>query len=90
MLISSCCTITHDFTVTCVLRYLKGSLDHGIILKQGPVNVFTGYTDAHWTGCPFTQKSTTSIHFWVLILSHGVAKSNQIYHVQVPKQYVVL
>jgi hypothetical protein len=43
-----------------ILRYLKGSLDFGLQLHATPTTTLTGYSDADWTGCPDTRRSTSS------------------------------
>jgi hypothetical protein len=42
-----------------ILRYLKGTLDHGLQLHRTSVVSLTAYTDADWAGCPDTRKSTS-------------------------------
>ncbi|XP_048637564.1 uncharacterized mitochondrial protein AtMg00810-like [Brassica napus] len=42
-----------------VLRYLKGTLDQGLQLFKSTSTQLTAYTDADWTGCPDTRRSTS-------------------------------
>lgn len=42
-----------------VLRYLKGTLDHGLQLHKSTSMTLTSYTDADWAGCPDTRRSTS-------------------------------
>jgi hypothetical protein len=43
-----------------ILRYLKGSLDLGLQLHATPSATLSGYSDADWTGCLDTRRSTSS------------------------------
>nr|GEX12759.1 hypothetical protein [Tanacetum cinerariifolium] len=40
-----------------VLRYLKGTPGHGILLPHEGPTTLTGYCDSDWLGCPFTRWS---------------------------------
>src|SRR5438105_5886023 len=42
-----------------ILRYLKGTMDHGLQLHRTSPTTLTAYTDADWAGCPDTQRSTS-------------------------------
>ncbi|GAU17623.1 hypothetical protein TSUD_254980 [Trifolium subterraneum] len=42
-----------------ILRYIQGTLDHGLHLYKSPVSGLTSYTDADWGGCPDTRRSTS-------------------------------
>ncbi|KAJ9535464.1 hypothetical protein OSB04_un001410 [Centaurea solstitialis] len=42
-----------------ILRYIKGTLDHGLHLTKSPGNKLIAYTDANWAGCPDTRRSTS-------------------------------
>ncbi|WVZ78827.1 hypothetical protein U9M48_026477 [Paspalum notatum var. saurae] len=42
-----------------ILRYLRGTLDHGLILHRTDPSALVVYTDADWAGCPDTRKSTS-------------------------------
>ena len=45
--------------VKCILRYLKGIMEHGIrFFKQSSLGL-TGFCDVDWVGCTNTRKSTT-------------------------------
>ncbi|GKB61353.1 ribonuclease H-like domain-containing protein, partial [Tanacetum coccineum] len=41
-----------------VLRYIRGTLDHGLQLHVSSTSQLNAYTDADWTGCPVTRPST--------------------------------
>lgn len=42
-----------------ILRYLQGTLDHGLHLYKSSVSGLISYTDADWGGCPDTRRSTS-------------------------------
>jgi hypothetical protein len=42
-----------------ILRYIKGTLDHDLFLKQSPDLSLNAYCDADWAGCPDDRRSTT-------------------------------
>lgn len=44
---------------TCVHRYLKGTINHGIFLCSSSTPSLKGYTDSDWAGYPSTRRSTT-------------------------------
>jgi hypothetical protein len=41
------------------LRYLRGTLDYGLLLRRCASSELTVYTDADWAGCPDTHLSTS-------------------------------
>jgi hypothetical protein len=51
------CLYMHDpwephFTlIKRILRYLQGTLDHGLVLHRSSADTMTVYTDADWAGC---------------------------------------
>ena len=50
---------THLDAAFCILRYLKGTRNHGIFLSSASSLTLQGYTDSDWAGCPTTRRSTT-------------------------------
>lgn len=42
-----------------IIRYIKGTLTHGIQMVRGQIDSLTADTDADWAGCPDTRKSTS-------------------------------
>jgi len=42
-----------------ILRYLRGTINHGITISATPSTTLTVYSDADWAGCPDTQRSTS-------------------------------
>ncbi|GKV32953.1 hypothetical protein SLEP1_g41515 [Rubroshorea leprosula] len=43
-----------------ILRYLKGSLFHGLLLRQQPISPLHAFSDSDWAGDKDTYHSTTS------------------------------
>ncbi|CAL9000577.1 unnamed protein product [Prunus brigantina] len=50
---------THLQAVKRILRYLKGSIGRGILMRKNGNNQIIGYSDADWAGCKIDRKSTT-------------------------------
>jgi hypothetical protein len=42
-----------------ILRYLRGTLDFGLLLRHSSGSDLVVYTDADWAGCPNTRCSTS-------------------------------
>jgi hypothetical protein len=40
------------------LRYLRGTLDYGLLMQRSASSELTVYTDADWAGCLDTRRST--------------------------------
>ncbi|XP_026384872.1 uncharacterized protein LOC113280467 [Papaver somniferum] len=40
-----------------ILRYLQGTLDHGLFLSATTLTGLTAYSDADWAGCPDSRRS---------------------------------
>ncbi|GAU44375.1 hypothetical protein TSUD_243070 [Trifolium subterraneum] len=54
-----------------ILRYIKGTLTHGLrYLNQSSLNL-TAFCDADWAGCPTTRRSTTG--FCIYLGSHCIS-----------------
>jgi hypothetical protein len=47
-----------------LLRYIKGTSGHGLVLHASSTTDIAAYSDADWAGCPDTRP----LHFWVLRL----------------------
>jgi histone deacetylase 1/2 len=42
-----------------ILRYVRGTTGHGVLLRASSSTALTAYTDADWAGCPDTRRSTS-------------------------------
>ncbi|KAM2632204.1 hypothetical protein EV1_022966 [Malus domestica] len=51
-------TVTHMQAAKRILRFLKGTVSHGLLFKQSPLHL-SAYSDADWAGCPFDRRSTS-------------------------------
>uniref|UniRef100_A0A8R7UV17 Reverse transcriptase Ty1/copia-type domain-containing protein n=1 Tax=Triticum urartu TaxID=4572 RepID=A0A8R7UV17_TRIUA len=49
----------HLNAVKRILRYLRGTINHGLQIYRSSPASLTAYTDADWAGCPDTRKSTS-------------------------------
>ena len=49
----------HFQLVKRILRYLRGTIKHGLQIHRSSPVLLTTYTDADWAGCPDTRKSTS-------------------------------
>ena len=52
-----------------VIRYLKGTLGQGILLRAAPPIHLTGWSDSDWEGCPLTRRSLTG---WIVQIGSSV------------------
>ena len=43
-----------------LLRYVRGTVDYGLVLHRSPSAELVVYTYADWAGCPDTRRSTSS------------------------------
>ncbi|KAJ9552322.1 hypothetical protein OSB04_016367 [Centaurea solstitialis] len=67
-----------------ILRYLKGTLSHGLHIKASAVDRLVAYSDADWAGCPNTRRSTSgfcvylgdNLVFWSSKRQHVVSRSS--------------
>jgi hypothetical protein len=50
-------TTTHMVAAKRVLRYIRGTLSHGILFQPGPLRL-TAFTDSDWAGNPVDHRST--------------------------------
>ena len=48
-----------------ILRYLKGTLEHGLFYPSTNNHSLIGYSDSDWTGDVDDQKSTTGFAFFL-------------------------
>jgi Reverse transcriptase (RNA-dependent DNA polymerase) len=49
----------HWQAVKRILRYIVGTIHHGLYFRAAPTLCLTAYTDADWAGCPNDHRSTT-------------------------------
>lgn len=59
-------TMLHYIAVKRILRYIKGTVDYGLIYMQGTGNyLLSGYSDSDHAGSVDDRKSTTGIAFYL-------------------------
>ena len=51
--------MSHMKAVKRILRYLTGTIDHGLLLSPGSLDKMVIYSDVDWAGCPDTRRSTS-------------------------------
>ncbi|KAK9099064.1 hypothetical protein Syun_026109 [Stephania yunnanensis] len=51
--------IDHMSALKRIIRYVQGTLDHGLHLYPSSSSTLVSYTDADWGGCPDTRRSTS-------------------------------
>ncbi|GJR20785.1 ribonuclease H-like domain-containing protein [Tanacetum coccineum] len=49
----------HLAALKCILRYARGTVDHGLQLHVSSTSHLTAYTDDNWVGCPVTCRSAS-------------------------------
>nr|GEV01934.1 hypothetical protein [Tanacetum cinerariifolium] len=49
----------HLLALKRILRYVRGTLDHGLQLHASSTTQLAAYTDADWAGYPVTRRSTS-------------------------------
>ncbi|GKV35118.1 hypothetical protein SLEP1_g43432 [Rubroshorea leprosula] len=52
-------TFAHMRQVKHILRYIKGTIHHGLRFSSHSTLSLTGFCDADWADCPITRRSTT-------------------------------
>ena len=70
---------TAQFTIVLrILRYVKGTLLHGLHFLAHSSLILSGYFDADWAGDPIDHRFITSYYFFLGTLSfHGEVRSKQ-------------
>uniref|UniRef100_A0A2N9ID50 non-specific serine/threonine protein kinase n=1 Tax=Fagus sylvatica TaxID=28930 RepID=A0A2N9ID50_FAGSY len=76
-------TSTHFVATKRILRFLKGTLDKGILFQPGPLTL-TAFTNADWASDPSDRRSTSGITVflrhnpitWVSKKQHTVSRSS--------------
>ncbi|KAG8483777.1 hypothetical protein CXB51_022617 [Gossypium anomalum] len=58
-----CCNVQHFQVVKRVLRYIKGTLDYGVLFNKAESLKLRGYTDSDWASSSDNMKSTSGYAF---------------------------
>lgn len=56
---------THFAAVLRILRYVKGTLFHGLHFSTNSTLELMAYSDADWAGNPLNRRSTTGYYFFL-------------------------
>lgn len=51
--------VSHMTLLKRILRYVRGTTSHGLLLRASDDYSITAYSDADWAGCPDTRRSTS-------------------------------
>jgi hypothetical protein len=72
-----------------ILRYLQGTLDHGLLLHHASTSDPVVYTDADWTDCPDTHHSTSGYAMFLSdnLVSWSSKRQNVISHSSAEAEY---
>ena len=74
-----------------LLRYVRGTVNFGLVLHRSPSAELVVYTDADWAGYPDTRRSTSGYaFFWAAILSPGRPSYSRLSPASVPRRSTVL
>jgi hypothetical protein len=70
-------TSAHWSAAKRVLRYLKHTLDHGLLISKGPMHL-QAYCDSDWAGNPDNRKSTSGFCIFLgnSLISWSTKKQN--------------
>lgn len=79
----------HFNLVKHMLRYIKGTLDHGHCITATSKNVLTGFSDADWAGYNITRRSTTGYSTFLgnTAISWSAKKQSTISHSSCEAEY---
>ncbi|XP_042505580.1 uncharacterized mitochondrial protein AtMg00810-like [Macadamia integrifolia] len=77
-------TEEHWSAVKLILRYLKETVTHGLLINKNSSNEIHAYNDANWAGCPNDRRSTgdytiymgQNLISWSVRKQHTIARSS--------------
>ncbi|XP_026458611.1 uncharacterized protein LOC113359149 [Papaver somniferum] len=55
----------HMHALKRILRYLQGTINHGLFLSVSTISGLTSYSDADWAGCPDSRRSTSGFYIFL-------------------------
>jgi hypothetical protein len=72
-----------------ILRYVKGTVHHGLQLHKVSTHNLLAYSDADWAGCPDTRRSTTgyAIFLGANLISWSSKKQSTVSHSSAEAEY---
>ena len=84
--------LTHYATVLCILRYLKGTLFHGLFYSTQSPLVLRAFSNANWAGDPTDRRSTIGYCFLLVssLISWWSKKQAHVAHSSTEAEYRAL
>lgn len=81
----------HNILLKCLLRYIKGTVFHGIFIYQGPL-VLTAYCDVDWASDLVNHRSTTGFFLFLrpTLINWKVSKQKTVSHSSTELEYRAL
>ncbi|XP_040996228.1 uncharacterized mitochondrial protein AtMg00810-like [Juglans microcarpa x Juglans regia] len=70
-----CAKVSHWSAVKRILRYLKSTINYGMLFKSSSSLTLQAYTDADWAGCPDDRCSTLA--FCIFLGKHLISWSSK-------------
>ncbi|GKC94053.1 ribonuclease H-like domain-containing protein [Tanacetum coccineum] len=72
-----------------ILRYVRGTVDFGLLLYASATTSLVGYTDSDWAGCPSTRRSTSGYCVFLgnNLLSWSAKRQHTISHSSAEAEY---
>lgn len=75
---------SHFTALKRILRYIKGTILHGLLIKKSSITDLVAYSNVDWAGCPSTHRSTSgyyvflcdSLISWSSKRQHTVSRSS--------------
>ena len=79
----------HFIVVLRILRYVKGTLGHGLQFSSQSSLVLSGYSYANWAGDPTDRRSTTCYCFYLgdSLISWRSKKQSAVFHSSIESEY---
>jgi hypothetical protein len=65
----------HLMAMKCIIRYLQGTLNYGLLLHHSSSSALVVYTDVDWVSCPDTRHSMSG--YAVFLGDHLVSWSTK-------------
>jgi hypothetical protein len=82
----------HMTDLKCILHYLQGTMDFGLLLHQSSTSELVVYSDADWVGCLDPRRSTSGYAVFLgdNLLSWSSKRQNTVSHSSTEAEYQVV